>query len=72
MRFLLLFLVVMCSPGFAAEQELVGNWRLVAFQTILDNEPPKNDRCGSKGLSDPDSRRADDDVDHVKQLQGWS
>ena len=42
MRFLLFFLVVMCSPGFAAEQELVGNWKLVAFQTILDNEPPKD------------------------------
>ena len=42
MRFLLFFLLVMYSPVFAAERELVGNWKLVAFQTILDNEPPKD------------------------------
>ena len=27
---------------FAAEPSLVGNWKLVAFQTILDNEPPRD------------------------------
>ena len=41
--FLLFFLLMMYSaPVFAAERELVGNWKLVAFQTILENEPPKD------------------------------
>ena len=42
MRFLLISLLVICGPVFAAEPDLVGNWKLVAFQTILDNEPPRD------------------------------
>jgi Lipocalin-like domain len=42
MRFLPFFLLVVCSPVFAAEPDLIGNWKLVAFQAILDNEPPRD------------------------------
>jgi len=42
MRLLLISLLMICGPVFAAEPSVVGNWKLVAFQTILDNEPPRD------------------------------
>jgi hypothetical protein len=41
MRILALLLLLVASPAFAQDPPLVGNWKLVAFQTILDNDPPK-------------------------------
>jgi hypothetical protein len=41
MRFFALVLLLVASPAFAQESPLVGNWKLVASQIILDNEPPK-------------------------------
>lgn len=42
MRILALVLVLVASPAFAQDSPLVGNWKLVAFQNILDNDPPKD------------------------------
>ena len=42
MRLLLISLLMICGPVFAAEPSVVGIWKLVAFQTILDNEPPRD------------------------------
>ena len=39
MRILALVLVLVASPAFAQDSPLVGNWKLVAFQNILDNDP---------------------------------
>jgi hypothetical protein len=41
MRFFALLLLLVASPAFAQESPLVGNWKLVASQISLDNEPPK-------------------------------
>ena len=40
MRFFAFLLLLVASPAFAQESPLVGNWKLVASQIILDNEPP--------------------------------
>ena len=36
-------LLAICSPVFAQEPNpLIGNWKLVSFQTIVDNEAPQD------------------------------
>ena len=40
MRILALLLLLVASPAFAQDSPLVGNWKLVSFQTSLDNAPP--------------------------------
>ena len=47
MRILALFLLLVSSPVLAQDAPLVGNWKLVAFQGILDNGPP-NDIYGAR------------------------
>jgi len=42
MRILALLLLLVASPTFAQDSPLVGNWKLVRFQTILDDDPPKD------------------------------
>jgi hypothetical protein len=42
MRIFAVLLLLVASPSFAQESPLVGNWKLVGFQVILDNEPPKD------------------------------
>jgi hypothetical protein len=39
-RFLGLLVLLIASSALAQEPSLVGNWKLVAFQMILDNDPP--------------------------------
>lgn len=40
-RLLLAILLVITGSSMVSAQELIGTWKLVAFQTIFDNEPPK-------------------------------
>ena len=47
MRILALLLLLVASPAFAQDSPLVGNWKLVAFQLIFDNDPPK-DQWGAR------------------------
>jgi len=42
MRILVLLLLVIASPAVAQDSPLVGSWKLVSFQAILDNDPPKD------------------------------
>ena len=43
MRMLVPFIIAISSPVFAQEPHpLIGNWKLVAYQMILDNDPPKD------------------------------
>ena len=42
MRILALLILIIAGPAAAQDAPLVGNWQLVAYQTILDNEPPKD------------------------------
>ncbi len=43
MRALLVILLAMSSPVFAAESDgLIGNWKLVSWQVIVENEAPQN------------------------------
>ncbi len=43
MRALLLIVLIMCAPVFAAEPaDLVGVWKVVSWQVIVDNEPPQD------------------------------
>ena len=41
-RVLALMLLLVASPAFGQDSPLIGNWKLTAFQTILDNDPPKD------------------------------
>jgi Lipocalin-like domain len=44
MRALLLIVLVTSTPVFAAQGDgLVGVWKLVSWQVIVDNEPPKKE-----------------------------
>lgn len=40
-KLLLASVIAFASAPQASSHDLVGTWKLVAFQTILDNEPPK-------------------------------
>jgi hypothetical protein len=43
MRALLAILLAISSPAFAAGSDgLIGNWKLVSWQVIVENEPPQN------------------------------
>ncbi len=43
MRALLLIVLLVATPLFAAEaDDLVGVWKLVSWQVIVDNEPPQD------------------------------
>ncbi len=42
MRLLALHLLLVSTPVFAKDSPLVGNWKLVAFQVILDNGPAQD------------------------------
>jgi len=42
MRILALLLLLVAGPAFAQDSPLIGNWKLVSLQTILDNAPPKD------------------------------
>jgi lipocalin-like protein len=43
MRALLVILLTISSPVFAAESDgLIGNWKLVSWQVIVENEAPQN------------------------------
>lgn len=43
MRTLLLVVLLMAAPTFAAAPEdLIGVWKLVSWQVIVENEPPQN------------------------------
>ena len=43
MRFLLLMFFAVSSPAFAQETNpLVGTWKLLSSQSIMDNEPPQH------------------------------
>ena len=40
---LIVLLLAFSSPAFAAEADgLIGNWKLVSWQVIVENEPPQN------------------------------
>ena len=47
--FMLGLLLLIASAGVATAQDLVGNWKLVSIQTVVDGEPPK-DLYGAKPL----------------------
>jgi hypothetical protein len=47
MWILALLLLLVSSPVLAQDSPLVGNWKLIAFQGILDNGPP-NDIYGAR------------------------
>ena len=43
MRSLLAILLAISNPVFAAgSDDLIGNWKLVSWQVIVENEPPQN------------------------------
>jgi lipocalin-like protein len=42
MHILALLLLLVASPVFAQDSPLIGTWKLVSFQNIFDNEPPKD------------------------------
>ncbi len=43
MRALLATLLAISSSGFAAgSDDLIGNWKLVSWRVIVENEPPQN------------------------------
>ena len=43
MRALPVILFAISSPVFAADSDaLLGNWKLVSWQVIVENEPPQN------------------------------
>jgi lipocalin-like protein len=43
MRALLVILLMLSSPVFAADSDgLVGNWKLISWQVIVENQPPQN------------------------------
>ena len=43
MRALPLIVLAISSPAFAADSDgLVGNWKLVSWQVVVENEPPQN------------------------------
>ena len=42
MRILALLMLLVASPALAQDSALIGNWKLVASQGILDNDPPKD------------------------------
>ena len=43
MRAVLVILLAISSPAFAAESDgLIGNWKLVSWQVIVENEAPQN------------------------------
>lgn len=43
MRTLFVILLAICMPLFAAEADgLIGTWKLVSWQVIVENEPPQN------------------------------
>jgi hypothetical protein len=43
MRALLVILFAIPSPVFAADSDaLIGIWKLVSWQVIVENEPPQN------------------------------
>ena len=42
MRIVALLQLLIANPAFAQDSPLIGNWKLVAFQIILDNDPPKD------------------------------
>lgn len=43
MRALPLIVLAISSPAFAADSDgLIGNWKLVSWQVVVENEPPQN------------------------------
>ncbi|HJU32094.1 MAG TPA: lipocalin-like domain-containing protein [Hyphomicrobiaceae bacterium] len=42
MRNFALILLFIASPAFAQDSQLVGSWKLVSYQLILDSDPPKD------------------------------
>src|SRR6202158_6215092 len=43
MRALLVILLMLSSPVFAADSDgLVGNWKLISWQVIVEKQPPQN------------------------------
>jgi Lipocalin-like domain len=43
MRALLAILLAISNPAFAADSDgLIGNWKLISWQVIVENEPPQN------------------------------
>ncbi len=42
MRILALLLILVAGPAFAQDSPLVGTWKLIAFQSVVDGEPPKD------------------------------
>src|ERR1700676_3436986 len=57
MRALLIILLAISSPSFAADSDdLVGNWKLVSWQVIVENEPPQDVFGHPKRLPGTDTR----------------
>jgi hypothetical protein len=50
MRILALLLLIIAGPAIAQDAELVGNWKLVAFQTIVEGEPSNVYGAHPKGV----------------------
>ena len=46
----LLFLLIIAGPAIAQDAPLVGNWKLVAFQTIVEGEPSNIYGAQPKGV----------------------
>jgi Lipocalin-like domain len=42
MRIVLLLLFAVTSPAFASETGLIGNWKLLSYQLIVENEAPQD------------------------------
>ncbi len=43
MRALLAILLAISNPAFAVDSDgLIGNWKLISWQVIVENEPPQN------------------------------
>jgi len=41
MRILPLLLLLAAGPASAEDSPLAGNWKLISFQVIYDNDPPQ-------------------------------
>ena len=43
MRFLFIIFLAICSPVFAQESKpLVGTWKLISWDSIIENEPQQH------------------------------
>ena len=76
MNRILLFVITgmtFAAPVFAQESNpLVGTWKLVSWESIIENEPQQHLFGLTKRLPDHYGTGAIDDRDHRRESQGWN